>query len=96
QPTTDSRVCSLHFESIDYLDRPGSYLRRLKQDAVPHVFISAVRLIPWAEKTSKTIETPRNVDLVTRYSEASNSISTSTKETITEQLQLFGKNIILI
>ncbi|XP_018399780.1 PREDICTED: THAP domain-containing protein 1-like [Cyphomyrmex costatus] len=92
QPTTHSRVCSLHFEPTDYLNRPGSYLRRLKQDAVPHVFISAARLIPWVEKTSKITETPRNVDLITHNTKTNNSISTSTKETINEELSLFNLN----
>ncbi|CAH1378702.1 hypothetical protein MTP99_002515 [Tenebrio molitor] len=37
-PTKASKVCSDHFQESDYLVRPGTYVRRLKPDAVPSLF----------------------------------------------------------
>ena len=38
KPSKASKICSEHFTENDYLIRPGTYVRRLKPDAVPSVF----------------------------------------------------------
>ena len=37
-PSQYSKICSEHFLSSDILDRPGTYKKHLKPDAVPTVF----------------------------------------------------------
>lgn len=37
-PTIYSKICSEHFLSSDILDRPGTYKKHLKSDAVPTIF----------------------------------------------------------
>lgn len=37
-PTKASKLCSEHFVPTDFLDRPGSYIKRLKPNAIPSVF----------------------------------------------------------
>lgn len=39
-PTATSKVCSDHFIESDYLVRPGTYIRRLKAESVPTVFLN--------------------------------------------------------
>ncbi|GAB1860441.1 THAP-type domain-containing protein [Camponotus japonicus] len=43
-PTKNSRICSQHFTRNDYLDRPGGYVKHLKYNAVPSVFMSSYEL----------------------------------------------------
>lgn len=66
-PRRSSKVCSKHFIPNDYLDRPGGYVKHLKSNAVPSVFLSYP--IPVRsrkeEKTSdkeKQNENNRNMD----------------------------------
>jgi len=43
-PTKNSRICSQYFTRNDYLDRPGGYVKHLKYNAVPSVFMSSYEL----------------------------------------------------
>ena len=38
KPTKATRICSEHFTSSDFLERPGTYIKHLKPNAVPNVF----------------------------------------------------------
>ncbi|KZC08157.1 hypothetical protein WN55_10028 [Dufourea novaeangliae] len=47
KPSKYTAVCSLHFTADDYLKRPGTYVQRLKPNAVPSIIVQgAARIMP--------------------------------------------------
>lgn len=61
-PSPSSKVCGVHFTPSDYLERPGTYIQRLKPNAVPSIF----PIQPTKNKTGKTkvlAEPEINVDV---------------------------------